>query len=154
MYPIAELLELRNCWIGCVPRPVVGFASCSRDLPPCLERLQVGVSNPHATKLPLRTRLLPGLSRPGTRRTNIPSAYNGGFSIEKSGVVLRCAPDSGIHLPATPVVTCWAIGIRLSPYRLSEMSFRWDSDRAWFVACYLKCRPYRIQFAVYSWFAI
>jgi len=43
--------------------------------------------------------------------------YNGGISIEGSGVVLRYAPDSGIYLPATPAVTCWAIGIRLSSYR-------------------------------------
>jgi hypothetical protein len=45
----------------------------------------------------------------------------GAFSVERSGIVLCSAPDSGIYLPATPAVTCWAIGIRLSSYRTQNL---------------------------------
>jgi hypothetical protein len=65
------------------------------------------------------------------------TGYNGGFSIEGSGVVLRCAPDSGIHLPATPAVTCWAIGIRLSSCRTGSGRVYCQKYYAWF---YLKYR--------------
>ncbi len=61
----ASRVQIWSCWIGCVSRPVAGFASCSHYLPFCLERIQAGLLSP-APQAPICPRLLPGLSRPGT----------------------------------------------------------------------------------------